>query len=66
MRDQGGPPPPPFSAGCKPLIGECKLHGTSLEIPPESESEEAGSALESPLPVGSPGMIFLWRDWRLR
>lgn len=31
-RDQAGPPPPPFTAGCKPLIGECKLHGASLEF----------------------------------
>ena len=44
----------PFLSGCKPLIGECKLHGASLEIPPESEEEEkvhfheAGSPLESP------------------
>ena len=52
---------PPFLAGCKPLIGECKLHGASLEIPPESEEDdkvhfhEAGSPLESPVAGGSPG-----------
>jgi len=54
---------PPFLAGCKPLIGECKLHGASLEIPTESEEDEkvhfheAGSPLESPVAPGSPDCV---------
>ena len=50
-----GAPPPPY-------LGACRLHGCSLEIPPESETEDdkpphfhdPGSPLESPLASRSP------------
>ena len=49
-----GAPPPPY-------LGGCKLHGHSLDIPPESEPEDdkshfhdSGSPLESPLTTRSP------------